>query len=178
MFNFETIQTKQFGEIRIGWIRLLYSCTAFLGITVGSTMLIAPDFSRKVVGFPFQLPVQDPITYGALGGIWTTVGVLCAFGLRAPLQFLPLFTLQLVYKTFWFTFIFFPLILTGQFPDHGWASVVGNLIWILMDIKSIPWTYLLAINKTADLEALRAESAELTGETAPASKTGKLAPEV
>ena len=155
--KFETICTKEYGEIRMGWIRLLYGCTAFLGITVGSTMLIAPDFSRKVVGIPFSLPVQDPITYGALAGIWTTVGVLCAFGLRAPLKFLPLFTLQLVYKSFWFLFVFFPLIFQGQFPEHGWASAVGNLMWMILDIKAIPWKYLLSRDKPLELAALSAE---------------------
>lgn len=141
------IRTEKFGVINFFWIRLLYGCTAFLGITVGSTMLIAPDFSRKIVGIPFALPEQDPITYGALAGIWTTVGILCCFGLRSPLQFLPLFTLQLVYKSFWFGFIFFPLIIQGQFPKHGWASAVGNLIWMLLDMKAIPWKYLFAKNK-------------------------------
>lgn len=155
--KFETLCTEEYGEIRMGWIRLLYGATAFLGITVGSTMLIAPDFSRKVVGIPFSLPVQDPITYGALGGIWTTVGILCVFGLRAPLKFLPLFTLQLVYKSCWFTFIFFPLIIMGKFPDHGWASAVGNLMWMLLDIKAIPWKYLLSRDKPLALAAINEE---------------------
>ncbi|MEM6688886.1 MAG: hypothetical protein AAF664_05630 [Planctomycetota bacterium] len=156
--KFETLYTEEYGEIRLGWIRLLYGATAFLGITVGSTMLIAPDFSRKVVGIPFSLPVQDPITYGALAGIWTTVGILCCFGLRDPLQFLPLFTLQLVYKSFWFAFVFFALIFQGEFPNHGWASAVGNLIWMLLDIKSIPWKFLLSKDKALGLAALRAKS--------------------
>ena len=155
--KFKTISTKEFGEIRIGWIRLLYGATAFLGITVGSTMLVAPDFSRKVVGIPFSLPVQDPITYGALAGIWTTVGILCLFGLRAPLKFLPLFTLQLVYKSFWFLFIFFPLLIQGRFPNHGWASAVGNLMWMILDIKAIPWKYLFSRDKPLKLAALSAE---------------------
>ncbi|MGI9471867.1 MAG: hypothetical protein ACR2NZ_10065 [Rubripirellula sp.] len=141
---FETIHTEKYGEINLFWIRLLYGFTAFLGITVGSTMLIAPDFSRSVVGMPFSLPVQDPIMYGAVAGIWTTVGILCAFGLRAPLKFLPLFTLQLIYKAFWFGFIFFPLVSRGEFPDYGWASAVGNLIWMILDIKAIPWRYLFS----------------------------------
>jgi hypothetical protein len=148
---FQTLHTKEYGVINLFWIRLLYGCTAFLGITVGSTMLIAPDFSRKVVGIPFSLPTQDPIMYGAVAGIWTTVGILCAFGLRAPLKFLPLFTLQLCYKSLWFGFIFFPLIIRGEFPNHGWASAVGNLIWMLMDLKAIPWRYLLSRDKALAL---------------------------
>ena len=142
--GFDTIATEQYGEIRLFWIRLLYGCTSFLGITVGSTMLIAPDFSREVVGIPFVLPVQDPIIYGALAGIWTAVGILCLFGQRAPLKWLPLFCLQLVYKSLWFAFVFFPLILRGEFPDYGWASAVGNLMWMLLDIKAIPWKYLFS----------------------------------
>lgn len=141
---FETIHTKEYGEIKMFWIRLLYASTAFLGITVGFTMLIAADFSRKIVGIPFILPVQDPIIYGALAGIWTTVGILCLCGLRAPLKFLPLFTLQLIYKSVWFLFVFFPLFFAGEFPNYGWASVVGNLIWMVLDIKAIPWKYLFS----------------------------------
>lgn len=146
----ETIYSEKYGKINLFWIRLLYGCTAFLGITVGSTMLIAPDFSRKVVGIPFSLPIQDPIMYGAVAGIWTTVGILCVFGLRAPLRFLPLFTLQLIYKSFWFLFVFFPLFFAGEFPDYGWASVVGNLLWMILDIKAIPWRYLFAKDEPLD----------------------------
>ncbi len=148
---FERLHTKEYGVINLFWIRLLYFGTACLGITVGLTMLIAPDFSRKVVGIPFSLPTQDPIMYGTVAGIWTTVGVLCAFGLRAPLKFLPLFTLQLIYKSLWFAFIFFPLMFRGEFPNYGWASVVGNLIWMAMDIMAIPWKYLLSRDKPLTL---------------------------
>lgn len=127
------------------WMRLTYGCTAVLGIITGSIMLMAPErFARKVVGFPFMLPPQDPIVYGALASIWFTVGLLCVLGLRAPLKYLPLFAIQLIYKTAWFTFIFFPLWFRGEFPDWGWASAVGNAIWMALDIKAIPWSYLLS----------------------------------
>ena len=138
-------------EIRYGWIKLLYGCTAFLGITVGTTMLIGPDeIARKVVGFPFMLPPQDPIIYGAVAGIWTTVGCMSLLGLRAPLKFLPIFLLQLVYKSFWFAFIFTPLMMRGEFPDYGWASVIGNAIWMALDLKAIPWRYLFSTELTVE----------------------------
>ena len=107
-------------------------------------MLIAPEFSRKIVGFPFRLPVEDPIIYGALAGIWTTIGLLCIAGLRSPLKFLPIFAIQFIYKCAWFTFVFFPLIFAGEFPNHGWASAVGNFMWMVLDVIAIPWGYLLA----------------------------------
>jgi hypothetical protein len=161
---FEKIQTEEYGVINLFWIRLLYGGTAFLGITVGSTMLVAPEFSRQVVGFPFSLPTQDPIMYGTVAGIWTTVGILCAFGLRAPLKFLPLFTLQLIYKSLWFSFIFFPMMIGGEFPNYGWASVVGNLIWMFLDIKAIPWRYLFSKDKALTI-AMTPEPAPQVAET-------------
>jgi len=139
-----TVQTEH-PEIRYGWIKLLYSCTAFLGLLVGGIMLFGPEkLARKVVGIPFMLPPEDPIVFGALGGIWFTIGILCCFGLRAPLKFLPIFMIQLIYKTFWFLCVFFPLYFRGEFPDYGWASVVGNLLWMALDLKAIPWRYMLS----------------------------------
>ena len=106
--------------------------------------------------------------YGAVAGIWTTVGILCVFGLRAPLRFLPLFTLQLIYKSLWFLFVFFPMFFAGEFPDYGWASVVGNLIWMILDIKAIPWRYLFAKDEPLDLvpappAAVKAPAGQVAG---------------
>ncbi len=156
MFAFETIKTQEYGEIRIGWIRFLYGATAFLGLTVGGAMLLAPDESRKIVGFPYELPVPDPITYGALGGIWAMVGVLCLLGLRDPLQYLPLIAVQLLYKSSWFACVFFPLMIRGEFPDYGWATAVGNLTWILLDCRAMPWGFFFHKNKSLSLAELRA----------------------
>ncbi len=140
----KTIETDQYGTINLSWIRFLYGATAFVGITVGSVMLLAPDFSRKVVGFPDRLPEQDPVIFGALAAVWTAVGILCLFGLRAPMRFLPIFAIQLFYKTLWCTFVLFPMLLGGDFPTYAWASLIGNLTWIVMDIKATPWRYLFA----------------------------------
>ncbi|MCY2982024.1 MAG: hypothetical protein NTY15_00110 [Planctomycetota bacterium] len=154
---YQTVYTKEYGEIRFGWIRLLYACTATLGITVGMTMLIAPEFSRKIVGFPFRLPEEDPIVYGALAGIWTTIGFVCLLGLRSPLKFLPIFAIQFFYKFAWFAFVFFPLAAIGEFPAYGWASAIGNLIWMILDIIAIPWGYLFATDDPLRYSTIQTE---------------------
>ena len=131
-----------YGEVRYGWLKLLYGLTAFLGILVGGIMLFGPEkLARKVVGIPFMLPDQDPIIFGALAGIWFTIGLLCLLALRSPIKFLPLLMLQCIYKFFWFACVFFPLILTNSFPEWGWASVVGNAFWMTLDIIAVPWWY-------------------------------------
>jgi hypothetical protein len=130
--------------ISFRWIRILYVCTALMGISTGLIILLAPDkFARKTIGIPYCLPPQDRIIFGLVGSFWLTMGLMAVLGLRAPLQFLPIFLIQLVYKTCWFLFVFLPLIIAGDFPDHGLAMAAINGIWMAMDVKAIPFAYLL-----------------------------------
>ena len=38
----------------------------------------------------------------------------------------------------------------GEFPDYGWASVIGNAIWMALDLKAIPWRYLFSTELTVE----------------------------
>ncbi|MBS0203108.1 MAG: hypothetical protein JSS49_09440 [Planctomycetes bacterium] len=137
----------------MGWIRLLYVCTAMMGISTGLIIALAPDrFARNIIGIPYCLPAQDRIVFGLVGCFWLTMGLMALLGLRAPLRFLPIFLIQLVYKSCWFLFVFFPLIVTGNFPNHGWSTVVVNAVWMSMDLKAIPWRYLLSKDSGTDLQ--------------------------
>ena len=134
-------------SIQYWWIRLLYVCTALMGISTGLIILLAPDrFARNIIGLPYCLPSQDRIMFGMVGGFWLTM-VMAVLGLRAPLRFLPIFLIQLVYKSSWFLFVFFPLIVSGSFPKHGWAMVTINALWMAMDVKAIPWGYLFSTDQ-------------------------------
>lgn len=132
-------------DIRFGWIRLLYVCTALMGISTGLIILLAPArFARNIIGIPYTLPTQDRVIFGLVGSIWLSIGIMAVLGLRAPLRFLPIFLIQLVYKSFWFLCVFAPLVISGQFPIHGWAIAVLNAVWMAMDLKAIPFAYLLS----------------------------------
>ena len=132
-------------NIQFGWMRLLYVCTYFLGLSTGLIILLAPEkFARNIIGVPYSLPSQDRVVFGLVGCFWLSMGVMALLGLRAPLRFLPIFLVQLVYKTCWFLCVFFPLIIAGEFPVHGWATAVINAVWMFMDIKAIPFAYLLS----------------------------------
>lgn len=132
-------------NIHFGWIRWLYVCTAFMGISTGLIILLAPDrFARNIIGVPYTLPSQDRVVFGLVGGFWLAMGVMAVLGLRAPLRFLPIFLVQLVYKTSWYLFVFAPLVAAGEFPIHGWATAVINALWMAMDLKAIPFRYLLS----------------------------------
>ena len=124
-------------------IRILYLLTALVGSTTGLLILVAPGVARRVLGLPSKLPDTDPIVFGLVGAFWLAVALLALPGLRSPLQFLPLFLLQLVYKSLWFLFVFTPLVIQGEFPPHGTTVAIGNAIWIFMDLRAIPFRYLM-----------------------------------
>lgn len=136
-------------DIQFFWIRLLYVCTAFLGISSGLIILLAPQrFARNIIGVPYTLPVQDRVLFGLIGSFWLAMGIMAVLGLRAPLRFLPIFMVQLIYKTCWYVFVFFPLIATGEFPAYGWATAAINALWMAMDLKAIPFAYMLSKDST------------------------------
>lgn len=148
-------QTLEQKDIPFFWMRLLYSLTAFMGISTGLIILLAPQrFARNIIGIPYVLPIQDRVVFGLVGGFWFSMGVMALLGLRAPLRFLPIFLVQLVYKTSWYLFVFFPLIIAGEFPAHGWATAVINALWITMDLKAIPFAYLLSADPVEPLSQL------------------------
>jgi hypothetical protein len=143
--RFAMSQDSDWKNIPYGWIRFLYVCTALMGISTGLIILLAPDrFSRKVIGVLHTLPDQDRIIFGLVGSFWLAMGIMAVLGLRAPLRFLPIFLIQLVYKTFWYLCVFAPLIIAGNFPVHGWAMAAVNAVWMFMDLKAIPFAYLLS----------------------------------
>jgi hypothetical protein len=132
-------------DFRFGWIRLLYVCTALMGISTGLIILLAPPrFARNIIGIPYTLPPQDRVVFGLIGSFWLSIGIMAVLGLRAPLRFLPIFLIQLVYKSFWFICVFAPLVISGDFPIHGWAMACINALWMAMDLKAIPFAYLLS----------------------------------
>jgi hypothetical protein len=141
--------------IRYDFIRFVYIATAIMGTTTGLLILLVPDIARIVIGMPSQLPEQDPVVFGLVGTFWLAVALTSLLGLRAPLKFLPLFLLQLVYKSSWFLFVFIPMMVRGEFPAYGIAIAVGNAVWIALDLRAIPFRYLLAAEAigTTDDEA-------------------------
>ena len=59
------VQERDRAHIPYGWMRLLYVCTAFMGISTGLIILLAPErFARNIIGVPYALPAQDRSTFG------------------------------------------------------------------------------------------------------------------
>ena len=121
-------------------LKVLYVYTIVLTIPLGLGILIVPDFVRTL----FAWPSQDPIVFGITGSVYLAFGLSSILGLRAPKKFIPVLLMQLTYKVAWFIGIVFPLLITGQFPIHGYLLAVIFATYIVGDILVIPFSDLLA----------------------------------
>ncbi len=129
--------------IRYQRIKNLYIWTACVGTVTGLMILVTPLYARYMFGFPSVIPPQDPVIFGFIGCFWLCIALTALLGLKAPLQFLPIFLIQLIYKCLWFLFVFLPLALQGEFPLYGTLFALFNALWIFLDIKAIPFRYLV-----------------------------------
>lgn len=82
-----------------------------------------PTFART----EFVANNPEPMTFGMLGAIWLSIGIVSIAGLRDPERFLSVFAIQALYKTIW--------ILTGAtalWNVHPEAWVYGIAFGLLV----------------------------------------------
>lgn len=78
----------------------------------------------------------DPVR-GVAFAFWGALSVLSAFGLRYPLQMLPLLLIQFLYKVIWVLAIAVP-----QWDGvHSLGLTKNMFIGLLIDLIVIPWPY-------------------------------------
>src|ERR1700680_919423 len=116
-------------ESEVSLARLYVLRAMYLLLVVGGAIVFLP-----------QLIGHDPTAHGVipsmLGGLW----VLAVFGLRYPLQMLPILLFELVWKTIWLIDYGLPQLMAGvntaQFTEDFKAIVLGVIL-----IPIIPWGY-------------------------------------
>ena len=78
--------------------KFMYAYNTVMCFSAGPPMVLAPDFARKLLKWPYE----DPVMMGIYGSIVTSVGVLSAAALRGEEKydrFLPVLYTQIMYKT-------------------------------------------------------------------------------
>jgi hypothetical protein len=135
---------SEVSKVRWRWLRGMYIYTTALAGVLGAAILLAPARVASVLG----LPSQDPIVYGVVGSFYLAFGVLSLFGLRAPLRFVPVLLLQLVYKCAWLAGVAFPLLIRGQFPRYGLSFVAVFATYIIGDLIALPFSRAFGIVRT------------------------------
>ena len=127
-------------RIRWGWLKAMYIYTIVGAGAIGAGMIIMPELIKAT----FQLPTNEPISFGILGSVFAAFGLVSILGLRSPLKFVPVLLLQLCYKSIWFIGVVFPILLTGHFPGYAMPFVLIFASYIIGDLIAIPFHYIFA----------------------------------
>lgn len=80
------------------WRKFMYAYNTAMCLSLGPPMILYQKLPRTILKWPYE----DPIMMGIYGTIVTSVGTLSAAALRseeAQERFLPVFYIQIMYKT-------------------------------------------------------------------------------
>jgi hypothetical protein len=86
------------GENKRRWRKFMYGYNTVMCLSAGPPMVLFPDFTRKLLNWPYE----DPVMMGIYGSIVTSVGALSTLALgdeSKQERYLPLFLVQIMYKS-------------------------------------------------------------------------------
>lgn len=128
------------GNVRWGWLKFMYLYTFVVAGGIGLAMIVVPEVVRAL----FALPSGDPITFGIVGSVYLSFGLVSLLGWRAPLKFVPILLLQLCYKLVWLFAVILPLVLSATLPTYAIPTVIVFITFIVGDLIAIPFPRALA----------------------------------
>jgi hypothetical protein len=107
---------------------------AYLFVALGIAVTIWPLVLNHPAGWPLM--------NGVAAGMMAAVSVLAAFGLRYPLQMLPVLLFELIWKGIWLASVALPLWSSGRMDPRTMETVVECLFAVIL-IPLIPWDHVV-----------------------------------
>lgn len=106
----------------------------YLLVTVGTAFNYAPIMWQHT-----ELWAQRR---GEIGAMLSAMAILCVWGLRYPLQMLPLLIFELVWKSIWLLVIAYPLWQAGAVTPGVEESIYACLMGLVLTPLVLPWRYI------------------------------------
>lgn len=138
---------NEVSSFRLYVLRALY-----LFIVVGLGMVIWPGIIRQSQHWEFM--------EGTVSCMLAAFSLLCALGLRYPLQMLPILLWETLWKTIWLAVVALPQWLSGHI-DAALMSAIFNCSFVVLVYLAMPWGYVFKyyVLKTGDRWSLVSRSA-------------------
>jgi hypothetical protein len=118
----------------VSTFRLYLMRATYLLVAGGLALNIWP----RIIDHPAPWSFWHGVAYSMLG----TVSILAAFGLRYPLQMLPVMFFELIWKSIWLVVVGLPLWSAGQMDADNLATAQECLMGVIF-LVVIPWRYVL-----------------------------------
>ena len=146
-----TLPTDGVSHARLTILRVLY---AF--IVVGLALFVWPTFVAK-------LPAP-PHSQGIILTMLAAFSLLCAVGVRYPLQMLPVLLWELLWKSLWLLLIALPRWMTGAM-DAATTQTVIDCVVVVLVLLAVPWRYVVRnyVRKPAERGYQRNEARHALG---------------
>lgn len=112
--------------------RLYLLRATYVFVAVGLLFLVWPGIIRH----DLSLPYKSGIVLSLLGA----VSVLALFGIRYPLQMLPVLFFEITWKAIWLLAFALPLWSAGR-VDAATAQSVIDCLPIVIVLIAVPWRY-------------------------------------
>ncbi|HEY3858066.1 MAG TPA: hypothetical protein VGM47_00490 [Gammaproteobacteria bacterium] len=124
-------------------LRLYLLRALYLLLVLGLGSVIWPG----ILHHSLDVPLMNGVVRSLLGAL----GLLSLFGLRYPLQMLPLLLFEMTWKIIWFLSFALPLYSAGKMDDDTLSTVYQCLLIVIFPFM-IPWGYVWAnyIKKPGD----------------------------
>ncbi|MBP1203124.1 hypothetical protein JOD97_001138 [Duganella sp. 1411] len=114
--------------------RLYLLRAVYLMIALGLAMLVGPGIIHHDKPWEFM--------QGVVNCMLAAFGLLCAVGVRYPLQMLPVLLWELIWKTLWLSIVALPAWRAGQMDQTMVENVFACLLVVVIPIV-MPWGYLI-----------------------------------
>lgn len=85
-----------------------------------------------------------PLMSGVVCCLLAAVSILAAWGIRYPLQMLPVLLFELIWKSIWLISVALPLSSAGEMDARTYSTVIDCLVGVILMPIAIPWSYVFA----------------------------------
>ncbi|MDP8993824.1 MAG: hypothetical protein M3N07_02400 [Pseudomonadota bacterium] len=135
-----TAETASPGSVRaaepaaeVSLFRLYLLRTLYAFIVVGLALFVWPNYLARVP----DLPLFNGVALTMLAAF----SILCALGIRYPLQMLPVLLWELLWKAMWLLLVALPLWTSGRMDERTFQTAVDCLIGVVLVPLAMPWGY-------------------------------------
>ena len=143
----------------VSLFRLYLLRATYLFVAVGLAMTVWPPVLHHTKAWPLM--------NGVVWCLLAAVSILAAWGIRYPLQMLPVLLFELIWKSIWLISVALPLWSAGEMDARTSSTVVDCFVGVILMPIVIPWSYVFVnyVKKPGD----RWRSAPIPANASPPS---------
>lgn len=117
-------------------VRLIILRAMYAFLVIGLGIFVWPSYIA-------QLP-QAPHFNGIVLTMLAAFSILCALGVRYPLQMIPVLLWELLWKSMWLLLIALPRWMDGTMAAHTSQTMIDCLVGVVLVPLALPWRYVVA----------------------------------